>query len=721
MTPPRASVVVVACSVAAVAAHQAPSEPPRFRVAVDIVAIDAVVTDRNGAVVRDLTAADFEVLQNGKRQKVTFAQFVPVTIAAPATEGIASGTVLAPAPAEAPRVPAPPITREQVRRTIVLVVDDLGLSVEGMNNTRRALREFVDTGLLPTDLVAIVRTGEARGMLQSLTNDRAALQAAIDALRYNMMSRKGVSPFGDVTQLGDGKPVVDEVMPLQRSVSATASLAALNLVVQAARDLPGRKTVILASEGFQLWEETIATKTSDEDTRVRFAVDRVIDQATRSGVVIYAIDGQALQPAGLRAADDIHSADPRGNPDAMGAALRGPAADRQRASRDSQESLAYLAEQTGGFAVLNTNDLGSGLRRIGNDVRDYYVIGYEPDRDTFAAKGKSPRLYKITVNVRRARVRVRTRKEFIGVSDPERPSGLPTPAQQLVLAAISPFSAAAIALRGTNLLGYSASRGMFVRTVLHLDAQALAFSSDANGTRTASADLVGLVFDSNGAQVDTISTGFDVTLQNAAAEQTIKSGLVYTALVPIGRPGGYQLRYAVRDRRSGAIGSVGGFVNVPDVTGGAFALSGLVLRSGGRPATRDSIDSDRFSVQPADALRIYAAGTELSYSLRDLQRGEGGSSSDEPVARRRQARLAAARDAGAAGRWWPCVRSRSPHDPRRSACGDVRAADRRDIRRSEAFEEGARSRRAAVVRHQELARIVTMNPTLADRMASRIG
>ena len=217
-------------------------------------------------------------------------------------------------------------------------------------------------------------------------------------------------------------------MPLQRSVSATGSLAALNLFVQAARDLPGRKTVIFASEGFQLWEETVATKTSDEDTRVRFAVDRVIDQATRSGVVIYAIEGQALQPAGLRAADDIHSANPRGNPDAMGEALRGLAGDRQRAVRDSQESLAYLAEQTGGFAVLNTNDLGSGLRRIGNDVRDYYVIGYEPDRDMFAAKGKSPRLHKITVNVRRAGVRVRTRKEFIGVSDPERPSGPPTPA-----------------------------------------------------------------------------------------------------------------------------------------------------------------------------------------------------------------------------------------------------------------------------------------------------
>jgi VWFA-related protein len=635
MNPTRVSIIVVACTAAAVAARQAPSEPPRFRVAVDVVSIDAVVTDRKGEVVRDLTAADFEVFQDGKRQKVTVAQFVPViTVAAPAPRAIGSSAVPAPAAAEAPGVPAPPITREQVRRTIVLVVDDLGLSVEGMNNIRRALRGFVDTALLPTDLVAIVRTGDSRGMLQSLTNDRGALQAAIDALRYHTLSRKGVSPFGDVVQVGSGDgrsdlsagaPEFDEVSGPERAFSTAGSLAALNLVVQAAGDLPGRKTVIFASEGFELAVGTDPTAGTSEslDARraaipdfvplVRDGVDRVVDQATRSGVVIYAIDGQALQPAGLRASDDIHSIEPLTR-DAMAGAVRGLAADRQRARRDAQESLAYLAEQTGGFAVMNTNDLAGGLSRISNDVRDYYVIGYEPDQNTFALNGKPPRLHKIAVNVRRAGVRVRTRKQFIGVSDPERPSGPPTPAQQLVRAAISPFSAVTIALHATNLPGYAPGRGMFVRTVLHVDAQTLAFSTDANGKRTASADLVGLVFNSAGAQVDIISTGFEVTLESAAAERALKEGLVYTARVPIGKPGGYQLRYAVRDRRSGAIGSVGGFVHVPDVMHGAFALSGLILRAGDRTAANESIDSDRFSVPPADALRVYAPGTQLSYS-----------------------------------------------------------------------------------------------------------
>jgi VWFA-related protein len=618
MTPARTSIAVLACTAAALAAGQSPGESPRFRIAVDAVSIDAVVTDAKGEVVRDLTAADFEIFQDGKPQKVTFAQFVPViTVAGPPAPPVGSSTVPAPAAAAAPRASTPPLAREQVRRTFILVVDDLGLSVVGMNNAREALRRFVDGGLLPTDVVAIVRTGESRGMLQPLTNERATLRAAADALRYNILSRKSVWPFGDVIQVGEGPPEVEEpVSGLQRSVSTAGSLAALSLVIQGARELPGRKTVIFVSEGFQLAIGADSYDNPDPDPRLRYGnvLDQVIDQATRSGVVVYAINAQALRAGGMTAADDIHSVDPRFDPDSMGKVLRGSNEGRRRELREAQDGLTYLAEQTGGFAVGNTNDLAAGLGRITNDVRDYYVIAYEPDRNTFTLDGKRPRRHKIAVNVKRAGARVTTRKEFIGVSDPARPSGPPTPAQQLVRAAISPFSVATIGLHATNLPGYSSTRGLFVRTVLHLDARALAFSTDGSGTRRATVDLVGLVFNSEGAQVDNISTGFDVTLANAAAEQALANGLVYTARVPIGKPGGYQLRYAIRDRRSGAIGVVGGFVNVPDVPAGAFALSGLVLRAGERATPTESIDSDRFSVRPAEALRVYRPGTPLSYS-----------------------------------------------------------------------------------------------------------
>lgn len=68
--------ILAACSIAVLTGQ--PSQPPTFKVAIDVVSIDAVVTNRKGDVVPDLTASDFEVLQDGKRQKVTSAQFVAV-------------------------------------------------------------------------------------------------------------------------------------------------------------------------------------------------------------------------------------------------------------------------------------------------------------------------------------------------------------------------------------------------------------------------------------------------------------------------------------------------------------------------------------------------------------------------------------------------------------------------------------------------------------------
>jgi hypothetical protein len=153
----------------------------------------------------------------------------------------------------------------------------------------------------------------------------------------------------------------------------------------------------------------------------------------------------------------------------MTAAVKRFADARLNTIRDAQESLAYLAEQTGGFAVVNTNDLAGGLRRITADVRDYYVLGYEPDPSTFVGEGQRPQQHTITVKARRAGLRVRSRRALVGVSDPKLRTTAPTPAESLVRAAMSPFTDGTIELRATTLAGYSPQHGTFVRTVLHLD------------------------------------------------------------------------------------------------------------------------------------------------------------------------------------------------------------------------------------------------------------
>jgi hypothetical protein len=169
--------------------------------------------------------------------------------------------------------------------------------------------------------------------------------------------------------------------------------------------------------------------------------------------------------------------------------------------------MAYLAEQTGGFAVMNSNDLADGLGRITSDVRDYYVIGYTPQAGTFVGKGKKPSLHKISIRVKRPGLQVKTRKEFLGISDPAESIGPRTAAQELVHAATSPFAETTVALRATTLPGYTPDKGSYVRTLLHIDARGLTFIDDETGKRTASADVLGMVFDQDGIEVAHLSTG----------------------------------------------------------------------------------------------------------------------------------------------------------------------------------------------------------------------
>jgi VWFA-related protein len=597
---------------------QVPGEATRFRIGVDAVRIDAVVTDRDGRTVPNLTAADFEVRQDGKLQTVSFAQFMPVL------SGPAPVMDLPPAGAakvEPAAVITPPaVKREDVQRTLAIVVDDLGLSFEGFHGMQRALHSFVDRELRSGDLVALVRTAGAGGGLQPFTTDRRVLHSVIDGLNWNGLSRNGVEPYealnewttftgggrGGDTNLSMDPTDFRALNAVRSSISASGTLGALNLVVRGARELPGRKAVIFVSEGFSLQDS------EGMDSRVRAALDRVIDQATRAGVVIYALDARGLQTTGILASDNLKR--PSAEDGTMEATTRSRAGARTRFNRDTQEGMAYLAEQTGGFAVLNTNDLPAGLGRITDDVRDYYVIGYAPSEGTFAKPGQKPSLHKISIKATRPGLHVKTRKEFLGVSDPPDIAGPITPAQQLIHAATSPFAATDIALRATTLPGYSPEKGTFVRALLHIDARPLTFVESEGGKKTASVDVLGMVFDEDGTEVAHLSTGFAMGLTKEGAEAALGDGIAYMLRVPIPRAGAYQLRFAVRDQHSGVLGSAGEFVEIGDIAGGAFALSGIVLRSDDGKIADPTKLPDDITLTPAQALSVYRPGTRLSYA-----------------------------------------------------------------------------------------------------------
>jgi VWFA-related protein len=620
---------------------QSAPELPRFRVGVDVVRIDAVVTDKAGRVIPNLTPDDFELRQDGKLMPVTLARFVPIATssdpnAGSAAENLAArdaGAVEAPPPQGTSDAPSTsrPLARTDVQRSIALVVDDLSLSFESFEPTRKALHKFIDNDIQPRDLVALVRTSSPGGTLQPFTADRRVLHAEIDRLRWNVMSRAGVESDEPVNGsflgigLGQGSGLdtpaprgggagtsfagglnpmdFSAVNDFRRSMSAAGSLGALNLLLRAASNLPGRRAMVFLSEGFRLM--TVDNGAYQPDYLVRPALDRVIETALRNGVVIYSVDSRGLQTGRMLASDNVVG-------DRINAASDGA---RGRALVDAQEGLTYVAEQTGGFAVLNTNDIANGLGRVTDDIRSYYILGYTPAEDTFARPGKTVRLHKISVKVKRPGLTVRTRKTFLGVSDPPDVPTVLSPAQALREAADSPFATTEIPLRATTLSAYSPTDGMFVRALLHIDGSALSFTPGADGRRTADVDVLGMAFDQEGIEVGHLSTGFSLALTDNAEQAALEDGIVYLLRVPIPKPGAYHVRFAVRDRHSAALGSAGEFVQIDDIPGGAFALSGIVIgKNDAVPDVKPAEGLDTSGLLRQQARRIFQPGANLSFA-----------------------------------------------------------------------------------------------------------
>ncbi|HSK62812.1 MAG TPA: VWA domain-containing protein, partial [Pyrinomonadaceae bacterium] len=139
------------------------------RVTTSLVQVDVVVT-KDGKQISDLKAEDFEILEDGRRRQITNFAYISVNRASTTPPSATdTNTVL----------PVKPPQPHEVRRTVAIVVDDLGMSFQSMANLRQYLRKFVSESLGPNDLVAIMRTGGEVGALQQFTSDQRLLSSAI--------------------------------------------------------------------------------------------------------------------------------------------------------------------------------------------------------------------------------------------------------------------------------------------------------------------------------------------------------------------------------------------------------------------------------------------------------------------------------------------------------------------------------------------------------------
>jgi VWFA-related protein len=579
------------------------------KITTNLVQIDATVLDKNGKTVTNLSADDFEIYENNKKQRITnfsFIELQPDKSDATATEKPAKDS------ASIPSVPNR-LRPERVKRTLALVVDDLGLSFGSVDAVKSALRKFIDEQMQPDDLVAIIRTSKGAGVLQQLTSDKRILRSAIEKVRWYPEGRGSIGVFQQLdisdtntavssnSQTGTTMAGITETRAAQErfnkyreDIFAAGTLGAINYVVKGMRELPGRKAVVLFSDGFGLYDLDNGIK--KPNPRLIDNLRRLTELANRSSVVIYTMDARGLAVPMLEAGDNTAEFD-------QSTVIEQVNNDRATALYETQQGLHALAEATGGFAVINRSDLSKGLQRILSDQKGYYLLGYRPDSESFDPK--KVRYNKLIVKLKRPDLRVRYRSGFFGVKDEETKPQPKTPRQQIIAALTSPLSSGDIDLRLTSLFANDAQTGPFMRSLVYVNGGDLKFTDDAGGWQEATFDIVAMIFGDNGTVVDEVSRTETIKARAETLQEIREKGFVSTITVPIKKPGAYQMHVVMRDATTSRVGSASQFIEVPSLKKDRLTLSGILLQRLPPQSKGDKIATAQRQFQ-SDAQRDFA-------------------------------------------------------------------------------------------------------------------
>jgi VWFA-related protein len=509
---------------------------PSFRISVNLVQVDALVTDDKGNRISNLTPADFHVTENGKQQTIVNVAWIDTS---------------APRAARATVAGAPPaMQKEQIRRSMVLMFDDSGPWTENdMLPVVTAARKFVNEKLAPGDLVSVTASRGSMGFFEQLTSDPRQLNAAIDRiLQRPGFGRWTVAPPVTADENGNfvpirlkpGEPAYDV-----RSDEPPDPVGHLMWAIQGLRNLPGRKAIVLFSHHFP-------------------APPSIIDLANRAGVAIYVIDPHGVDMA----------VEQRGmHMSFSGQTVPGSAPYRK------------LARDTGGLFFLSSPgaNLVEDLAKVAADLSGYYLIAYRAQRTDAELAGR-PARHDLQVTVLRKGLLVRTRTGAADSSNPPpaNPRPLPT-AEALRQALVSPFNAGGIRLRLDTAYGPSSPdpktrlRHPMLSAMIVADGKDVHFADVPPGRKRAVYSVLIGVFRQNGAPETSQEGTVTADLTPRQAAQLTASGLHGVLHVELPGPGTYQVRAAVRDENSGDTGSAYLFVDVPDFNRPQLALSSIQL------------------------------------------------------------------------------------------------------------------------------------------------
>ncbi len=605
---------------AAVRASQSTAPPPSpaspqmppvtFRVEINYVEVDATVVDKKGDFIDNLKASDFQVFEDGKPQAISSFGLVKIPVER----------------ADAPLFAGHPIepdvqtnARPFDGRVYLIVLD--GLHTDPMHTpwVRNAAKKFIQNSLGANDVAAVVSTQGSAS--QDFTGSKRLLLAAVDRFMGNALQSATASKIDDyyrtqTTGLSTGNAPKD-LDDLQRSFNASSTLRTIRQLSDFMSGVRGRrKALVLFSEGIDYDISDVINNQGAssviDDTR------EAIGAATRSNVSVYSVDPRGLSVAGF-GADTMGppiDADPSYHLDSVGL---------QNELRLQQDSLRVLADQTGGFASINSNDFTTAFDRIQKDNSAYYVLGYYPTNER-----RDGRFRKIDVRVNRPGVEVRFRKGYmaprgkapaaaaVDVKEGTPPvlrelldSPLPIPGLRL--------TTTAAAFRGT---GANAS----ISLVVQADGRDLSFK-EKDGKFEEALDMAVIAVDESGGKTKGgIHHELNMPLQPATYQQVSRSGLRITSRMDL-PPGRYQLRVGLFEHNGRRAGSVHYDLDVPDFGAAPLAMSGVLLTSSLAGQVRTAVGNPNDDLRkalpgPPTVSREFRSGEELAL-LAEVYDNEG--------------------------------------------------------------------------------------------------
>ena len=577
----------------------APAQQPTFHAVVDLIQVDASVLDKDRHPVRGLKAEDFTILEDGKPRKI--ATFAAVDLPDPAT--------LPPPPVAWMRDVAPDVQTNRLSdgRLFVMILDDALIPDDPQMKAyaKDAAKKVIDR-LSPTDLMSIVFTA-SNGHAQDFTSDHAKLLAAVETLdpkyaSYLFGCDTGRPNAGGVGGRGMTRPCNGANSDGHFYESSERVLSS---VVEYLSEAPQRrKTLIYVSPGvpvdFDAKSPVLAHgsgpsggdigQMADRDLQMKLAdeLQQIFHDAQRANVAIYSID-----PGGLGALESFV----RNKMISAGLPAAAAIAVAQKEMNNDQDFLLSSASNTGGRAIINTNDFGPAVEAMFVENASYYLLAYQ------ATDPGSGNLHRVEVKVDRPGVEVRTRSGYYA-------SDAKADAKAAALRAEAPLTStiaamlpkADVPLRVTVAPFASSTPGMASVAVV------LGVSQSAPGERaTETVDVQTSAFTPEGTQRGSQQQTAHITVRAGSATDTIR----YEVLSHVElKPGRYELRLSVHTSLDDKKGSVFTDVEIPDFANEPVSLSGVLLDATAHP-----------SAAPKDALAglvpIVPTG-ERAFESRDL-------------------------------------------------------------------------------------------------------